>query len=168
MNATLPGEWMNMGGWNDVEDPVPGPFWRALVGDRSSERKAVQEWYGRACQFAFRQSVRDDIDTTFLLKTLKSTHVHEFLNRVQEAVWGRTLAAIDLKDEESLSLALCPPETGLDDIVAILYGCSVPVVLRKVRSYYKLIGECFVYGMMDGEAFTGREANSSTETFGLI
>jgi hypothetical protein len=78
------------------------------------------------------------------------------------------LAAIDLKDEDSISFALCPPETRLDDTVAILYGCSVPVVLRKVRSYYKLIGECFVYGRMDGEAFTGRDASSSTEVFDLI
>jgi hypothetical protein len=58
MNGSLPREWMEIGGWNDMKDPVPGPFWRTLVADRSSEGKAVPEWYGRACQFAFRQSVR--------------------------------------------------------------------------------------------------------------
>ncbi|EXJ58929.1 hypothetical protein A1O7_06360 [Cladophialophora yegresii CBS 114405] len=167
MNGSLPREWLDIGGWKDIKDPVPGPFWRTLVADRSSEGKAVPEWYERACQFAFRQSTRDDIDTSSLLKTLKSTHVHEFLNRVQEVVWGRTLAAIDVKDEDRVCLGLCPPDTKWDDVIAILYGCSVPVVLRKVRSYFKLIGECFVYGMMDGEAFIGG-TGSATEAFALI
>jgi hypothetical protein len=168
MNGNIPREWMDIGAWSEMKEPVPAPFWRTLVADRSSEGRAVPEWYGRACQFAFRQSTRDDIDTTFLMKTLKSTHVHEFLNRVQEVIWGRTLAAVDLNDGDRPCLALCPPEARIGDIIVILYGCSVPVALRKVRSYYKLIGECFVYGMMDGEAFSGRTGNSLTETFELI
>jgi hypothetical protein len=47
--------------------------------------------------------------------------------------------------------------------ICILYGCSVPVVLRPIRNsescnefYYELIGECYVHGMMDGEAFLAR------------
>jgi hypothetical protein len=39
-----------------------------------------------------------------------------------------------------------------DDIVAVLYGCSVPVILRKVGDDYVFIGECYVQGLMDGEA----------------
>ncbi|KAI0098083.1 heterokaryon incompatibility protein-domain-containing protein [Nemania sp. FL0031] len=39
-----------------------------------------------------------------------------------------------------------------EDIVVVLYGCSVPVILRKVKDRYALIGECYVLGLMDGEA----------------
>jgi hypothetical protein len=52
-------------------------------------------------------------------------------------------------------LGLAPPDTQEGDIVAILYGCSVPVVLRRLKKSeraYQLVGESYVYGMMDGEA----------------
>jgi hypothetical protein len=49
--------------------------------------------------------------------------------------------------------------TGLDgtrvgDIVCVLFGSAVPLVLRKVgnQGHYKLIGECYVAGIMHGEA----------------
>jgi len=39
------------------------------------------------------------------------------------------------------------------DLVCILKGCSVPVIVRKRKEgRYKLVGESFVYGHMDGEA----------------
>jgi hypothetical protein len=37
------------------------------------------------------------------------------------------------------------------DIVVVLFGCSVPVLLRKVEDRYALVGECYVQGLMDGE-----------------
>jgi hypothetical protein len=43
-----------------------------------------------------------------------------------------------------------------DDIICILYGCSVPVVLRQQKGengcFYQLVGEYYVHGMMDGGA----------------
>ena len=40
-----------------------------------------------------------------------------------------------------------------DDLVCILYGCSVPVVLRKAGDdAYTLVGECFIDQCMSGEA----------------
>jgi len=48
-----------------------------------------------------------------------------------------------------------------DHIVCIFFGCSVPVVLKPVDDaagkYYEMIGECYVHGMMDGEAVADRE-----------
>lgn len=50
-------------------------------------------------------------------------------------------------------------------VICIIYGLSVPVALRRVtddnprtqpklnsRTQYQLLGECYVHGMMDGEA----------------
>ncbi|KAA8564775.1 hypothetical protein EYC84_010547 [Monilinia fructicola] len=37
------------------------------------------------------------------------------------------------------------------DSIVILPGCSVPLVLRRDGTTWKLVGECFVYGLMDGE-----------------
>ncbi len=95
--------------------------------------------------------------------------------------------------QEIPRLALGPCEDEAGDIVAIIFGCSAPVVLRKVtedtapgaapwswkrtpyeyslprmrkdkaeeeaeeeeHSYerFQLVGECYVHGMMDGEAW---------------
>ncbi|KAI2468656.1 HET-domain-containing protein [Annulohypoxylon bovei var. microspora] len=38
------------------------------------------------------------------------------------------------------------------DIVVVLYGLSIPVVLRRTALFWRIIGPCFVVGMMDGEA----------------
>jgi hypothetical protein len=35
----------------------------------------------------------------------------------------------------------------------ILYGASVPFVLRKSSEVFELIGECYIHGIMHGEAF---------------
>jgi Heterokaryon incompatibility protein (HET) len=51
-------------------------------------------------------------------------------------------------------LGLAPKETRVEthDVVAILYGCNFPVVLRPQEDgSYKVIGECYVHGIMDGE-----------------
>lgn len=48
------------------------------------------------------------------------------------------------------------PNTRVGDIVAILLGCSIPVLLRPCENgdTYTLIGECFVSGIMYGELMT--------------
>ena len=42
-------------------------------------------------------------------------------------------------------------------MVAVLIGCSVPVVLRRViggvEGVYEVVGECFMPGYMNGEVF---------------
>lgn len=49
---------------------------------------------------------------------------------------------------------LAPRGCEVSDIVCILLGCSVPVILSRGRSrpLYKIVGEAYVHGMMDGEA----------------
>ena len=45
-----------------------------------------------------------------------------------------------------------------DDAIAVLLGCSMPMVLRKVEendsglARWKVMGECYMHGIMDGEA----------------
>jgi Heterokaryon incompatibility protein (HET) len=52
------------------------------------------------------------------------------------------------------------------DVVAILFGCNCPVVLRKVGDHHVLVGECFIQGLMDGEAMAIIEHNrEKIETF---
>lgn len=51
-------------------------------------------------------------------------------------------------------LGMAPKQAMRRDIVAVLIGCSVPVVLRrsKERDGYEVVGEAFMPGYMQGEA----------------
>lgn len=50
-------------------------------------------------------------------------------------------------------IAMAPAAAEPGDIICVLYGCSVPVVLRPrvEASTYEFIGECYVDGFMNGE-----------------
>ena len=57
--------------------------------------------------------------------------------------------------------------------ICILYGCSVPILLRPESKksgamYHKLIGECYLHTMMDGQAIDALEREEiPTEQFEL-
>ena len=77
--------------------------------------------------------------------------------------WSSTIA-MDLKSSIETSTAcrkflrtrrgfmgLAPQLAEVGDEVWVLLGCNVPMLLRKRDDYYILVGECFVYGIMEGE-----------------
>jgi hypothetical protein len=49
-------------------------------------------------------------------------------------------------------LGLAPHGTREGDVVFVAVGADVPYVLRACEDGYELIGECYVQGIMDGEA----------------
>ncbi|KAF2833464.1 hypothetical protein CC86DRAFT_389698 [Ophiobolus disseminans] len=52
------------------------------------------------------------------------------------------------------------------DIVVILFGGRVPYILRPIGMSYKYIGECYVPGLMNGEAVTNQgDDNARKRTF---
>ena len=55
------------------------------------------------------------------------------------------------------------------DVVAVLFGAKVPILLRpQTDGCYRLIGDCYVNGMMDGEAIElWKQGLLTTETFEL-
>jgi hypothetical protein len=61
---------------------------------------------------------------------------------------------------------LGPQTIAKDDVICVLYGCQVPVVLRKDGENYRLVGECFVLGPMNGEAIEWvKEEKAQVTTF---
>ncbi len=88
----------------------------------------------------------------------------EFLERVQSVVWNRKFFTTSNKT----LFGLGPDGLQSGDVVAVLYGCSVPVVLRAVenRTHYKLVGECYIHGLMDGQAV--KDPNLRDELFHLV
>ncbi|GKZ91882.1 hypothetical protein AnigIFM59636_004562 [Aspergillus niger] len=53
---------------------------------------------------------------------------------------------------------ICPRNTSIKDKVCILFGCSVPVILRPLgKDTYELVGEAYVHGVMNGEVVKNME-----------
>ncbi len=79
---------------------------------------------------------------------------------------GRRLAAVQkqltVRGDADLVLAAMPKTAEVGDMICILAGCSVPICIRPLgedvgdmgnEDRHKLVGECYVSGFMDGEAW---------------
>jgi hypothetical protein len=38
------------------------------------------------------------------------------------------------------------------DKIAIIFGCSTPIVIRPHGAFFQVLGESYIQGIMDGEA----------------
>ncbi|KAF2752866.1 HET-domain-containing protein [Pseudovirgaria hyperparasitica] len=123
----IPPEWPKMGGWLKRDQLPPDAFWRTLVGDRGPDGRNALPFYPRACVHAFRNSADDTLNTESLIHYGPKI-VGEFLRRVQAVIWNRRLVKTDKGH-----LGLAPKAAQPGDLVCILYGCSVPVILRPVK-----------------------------------
>jgi hypothetical protein len=148
-------EWLELGGCfiSDNIDIVPEAFWRTLVADRSPNGSNPPPWYHRALLHCLAQSAPNgDIDTNRLIAEAGPYFVVEFLRRVQSVIWNRKFLISKFHDW----IGLAPIASEVGDVLCILYGCSVPVVLRPHsldgKNFWHLVGECYLHGMMNGEA----------------
>jgi hypothetical protein len=59
-----------------------------------------------------------------------------------------------------------PRGSEIGDTICILLGGCVPFVLRDTGDgYFKFIGECYIHGIMDGEAMDSQDIESQTRDF---
>ncbi|KAK0725105.1 heterokaryon incompatibility protein-domain-containing protein [Lasiosphaeris hirsuta] len=56
-----------------------------------------------------------------------------------------------LATTESGHVGMAPLRAKKGDVVCVLFGCSVPVVLRSQGASFEFIGECYLDGYMNGE-----------------
>jgi hypothetical protein len=62
-------------------------------------------------------------------------------------------------------IGIGPPLMESGDRVCIVFGCPYPVILRKVEnaSGYRLVGDAYIYGMMQGEMMSKFRAGDFVE-----
>jgi hypothetical protein len=94
-------------------------------------------------------SSRDDLDleTQRVIANYQRTAV-AFSKRMSGAVFCVT---------ESGYAGLLPASVAVGDEICLLHGGAVPFVLRKRNCSYLLIGECYIHGIMYGEALATAE-----------
>jgi len=174
-------ECLEMGGFSlrqaTAGQNVPDRLWRTLVaGIGSNGRPATTITRLAFVNLANKISEHRSIDPGELLTAKLDVYIHQFVARLEEVVWNRRIfkgtpwnrSGTTLSQNDEL-FGLAPQQARMGDKICLLYGCSVPVVLRecqggvsrlcwldqKTRSFYEIIGEAYVDGFMNGEAFEG-------------
>ena len=163
----VPNEWATICGWTDHSLPPPGSFWRILVADRGMKGVRTPAYFRLACHASSRLSSTNIINMAELLETKSTpTVVRQYIERAQSVLGGRKL----IRTRRSF-MGLGPQGCEEGDIICILYGCSVPVVLRscvtkgsKEPSFYRIIGGAYVHEMMQGEALQWKKSNPQVHT----
>jgi hypothetical protein len=165
---------------------LPDTIWRTLCADRDDRGQPAPSVYRVAMlhllQINSKTPTTEDsfnlledmssIDIEELLDTEIPVHVKRYLAVVRDVIWNRRTFQSKVDDaKESPLVGLIPQNAKVGDQVCILYGCSVPVILRKVTSSdkqtcWRLIGDAYVYGIMDGEAIrsTSTQTLEATQT----
>lgn len=135
--GAIPASWLDLAGWwkarrsrgpqDDPGDP-PDEFWRTLVADRGMHDRNPPYYYMRACkETIMKGGLRSNaVDTTALIYNERNSIITEFCRRVQSVIWNRAL----IRTKKG-ALGLVSEDVKEGDWVCIIYGCTVPVILRK-------------------------------------
>jgi hypothetical protein len=128
-NGQIPEDWAEIGNWHQVmEREPPDAFWRTLVANRGKDGKNPPVYYARACKESFMKGGYRGgaVNTSALISYERNSVVAEFCRRVQAVTWNRAIVKT-----KSGKLGLVGKNVQVGDLVCVLYGCSVPVILRK-------------------------------------
>lgn len=152
-------------------DSLSDAVWRTLCADRDNRGcPAPAEYRSRMIKLsqlnpdAMSRGPHNDhteiipsFDVKELLATKLPEDVKEVLEVIRDAVWNRRTFRGDRINGNGNIIVLIPQHAAkVGDQLCILYGCSVPVVLRKqwrgsIQYHWQLFGEAYVHGFMDGE-----------------
>jgi hypothetical protein len=171
-------DFLRLLGWNSSwEDGINDRLWRTLVMNRTSGSTKAPSWYKRACALAVSQlSAEGDLHIPDLEENKSQPGMFiDYLKRVGDvAEYRRSFQcmpfvrhrsknkpAFAMTEEKETVVGIGPGNIEPGDLVCILFGCSVPVALRRRAGFpddmkdVKFIGPCYVHGCMEGEMFAG-------------
>lgn len=131
-------------------------WWQTFIGERTNDfERATPDYETRVRSFieAIDSIISEDLD-------VESYRINEHVSI--EACMGRTT----INRRFCLTLKGCigcigwvPLAARTGDIVSLMRGSPVPVIIRPVQreNSYLMIGQCYIHGIMDGEAVAGKE-----------
>lgn len=114
-----------------------------------------EEWRKTHNHFMFDGKRLDSYFTSKLLDEVDESTYIEVYNSAYRIVQGRWFMLM-----ENGHMGCAPDNAydtsveshaGIGDLIGILFGCSTPLVIRTSGEYYKMVGEGYVEGFMDGE-----------------
>ena len=132
--------------WADLIEADPGAssefwsrrgsedFWRTLVGDRGVSASNPPRCVGRILSGHY--TGLSDLDLKETIFYSKHQPAASFYRHIHATIWNRKFMRMskvhDVTDEaDGYHIGLAPDDAERLDLVVVLYGCSVPVILRK-------------------------------------
>ncbi|KAK7961687.1 uncharacterized protein PG986_002512 [Apiospora aurea] len=107
----------------------PDELWRTLVADRGRDNRNPPYYYARACRESVHKGNINSgrVKTGALINNERNSIVTEFCRRVHAVIWNRRM----FKTKAGrLGLAY---DVEVGDKICVLYGCTVPVVLKQKK-----------------------------------
>jgi hypothetical protein len=147
--GTVPYDWHELVGWEgDKLEDAPQDFLLGVVGGRQPGHHVVP--HRSLLLYSARIWKAGDRTKPDLSKANELSE-DAALGRVHAVTFGRRIFVTD--DKTLIGLGPSSMEQG--DLVCILYGCSVPVILRPVadcsEGNFKIVGEAYVHFIINGE-----------------
>ncbi|KAF2117042.1 heterokaryon incompatibility protein-domain-containing protein [Lophiotrema nucula] len=129
-NGLIPVSWMDLGGWPDASGPVPNHFWRTLVANRGPDGQNPPTYYSYACNKVFKRGGHESgaVSTQDFIHYERDFAAAQFCRRVQAVIWNRALVRTT-----NGMLGMVDKNVRPGDTVCIIYGCSVPLILRQFK-----------------------------------
>lgn len=162
-----------------IRDPYPATgqprdeaFWRTLIGDTETSRPADSQ-LGEGCNVWERLMLAEsrgdsDIERDFAAEMedllteddIRAQGVEHALMVMRRAFFwnsNRIMCCTGRKFcvTEKGFMGMVPPGTREGDLLVVLYGLHTPFAVRPVEESdrVRIVGEAYVHGMMDGQAF---------------
>ena len=143
-DGNLPITWLTAGAWVDHDQDPPDELWRTIVANRGPDGRNALTFYPTAFKESLKKGKSGDIlKTAYLINYGQCSIVAQFLRRMQAVIWNRKLMHtkghkhdkhdICRKPERPVRLGLVHQDAKPGHLICFLYGCTVPVVLRRVE-----------------------------------
>lgn len=109
-------------------------FWRTLFGDRTHTGQNTPRCYRLVLEQNYNGA--GDVDLSDQLYWGTCAPAKEVARRIHAMIWNRKLMRVRLTGDQNRRdeiLGLAPDGVKDNDLICILYGCSVPVVMRRIK-----------------------------------
>ena len=137
-------------------------FWRTLITGRVPVKGA-----SGTCSLFFQRWCEGDMLVTLpsVVAEHKTTELRP--DAINRAIWN-SIGGRRFIITESIRIGLAYERVHSGDLVCILFGCSVPVILRPAinvghAGLFNFIGETYIHGVMNGGAMKGFRAGKYEE-----
>ncbi|ROW15936.1 hypothetical protein VPNG_02510 [Cytospora leucostoma] len=132
---------------------IPGAtlrrLWRTLVAGRDISGKPATGRFNIALKHL------RSLYTVELLEDEHNLNTRDFLEKVRDVTWNRRLFLSRDNEFQEMLLGLAPRKTRVGDTIVMLFGLSVPVILRPSSvgggGYMETVGAAYVDGKREGQ-----------------
>ena len=128
-------------------------FWQTLIGDQGRHIYPAPEQYGTHFENYLSHATARKAGYPRAPRSQESLVVSEKANPLlQQAALGYVAPYRKFFTTKKGTIGLGPRSMRPGDLVCILSGGRVPFIVRAEGSYFRLVGESYVYGLMEGQA----------------